>query len=87
MSAFPKIQVTERELWLLKYYNKLLPKWECEMWAKLSDIINSTDTVVEVYSLIQVDNHGTTKFIHKFQGYAVVDLDDYLIIPEDRLLS
>lgn len=86
MSDIPKIQVNDRELWLLKYYDKLLPRWECQMWSNLSDVTQCTDIVVEVYLLTERHGYGETYFIHKFQGYAVVDPKNYLTIPEDKLL-
>ena len=87
MSDFPKIQVNDRELWLLKYYNKLLLKWECQMWENLSDTTKCNDTTVEVYLLTEHRGTGVTKFIHEFQGYAVVDPDMYLTLPEDKILK
>ena len=49
MSDIPKIQVNERELWLLTYYGKLLPKWECKMWATLSNVLSDNEQLVEIY--------------------------------------
>ena len=86
MSEFPKIQVNDRELWLLKYYDKLLPKWECLMWSKLSDVTQCNDTTVEVYLLTERHDCGDTKFVHEFKGYAVVDLNRYIILTEQQLL-
>lgn len=87
MSGFPKIQVNDRELWLLKYYDKLLPKWECLMWENLSDVTECNDTTVEVYLLTERHGTGTTKFVHEFQGYAVVDPNLYLTLPDDKILK
>ena len=87
MSEFPKIQVNDRELWLLKYYDKILPKWECQMWSNLSDVFQCNDTIVEVYLLKERRGIGVTKFIHEFQGYAVVNLDNYLTLPENKILK
>ena len=87
MSDMPKIQVTDRELWLLKYYGKLLLRWECEMWSKLSDITGDNDTVVEVYLLTERHGVGTTKFVHEFQGYAVVNPDMCLTLSDDKILK
>lgn len=87
MSDYPKIQVTDRKLWLLQYYGKLLPKWECEMWAKFSEVTDGHDKVVEVYLLTERNNYGTAQFRHIFKGYAVVNLDCYLTISDDKLLD
>lgn len=87
MSDIPKIQVTDRELWFLQYYGKLLPKWECEMWAKFSEVTDGHDVVVEVYLLTERNNYGATQFKHVFQGYAVVNLDYYWTISDGKLLK
>lgn len=87
MSDYTKIQVTDWELWFLKYYGKLLPKWECEMWAKFSEVTDGHDEVVEVYLLTERNNYGATQFKHVFQGYAVVNLDCYWTISDGKFLD
>ena len=87
VTDLPKIQVTDRELWFLKYYGKLLPKWECEMWAKFSEVTDGHDEVVEVYLLTERNNYGATQFKHVFQGYAVVNIDCYWTISDGKFLD
>ena len=57
------------------------------MWSKLSDITGDNDTVVEVYLLTERHGVGTTKFVHEFQGYAVVNPDMCLTLSDDKILK
>lgn len=86
MSEYPKIQVTERDLWLLKCDHKLLPKWECDMWSKLSDVTEDRETVAEVYLLTDHHSYDGRVCTHKYQGYAMVDLNNYVQLTDKDLL-
>ena len=87
MSDIPKIQVNDMELWRLQCDHKILPKWECQMWTDLADVVGVPETIVEVYLLTERKGYGTSRFVHKFIGYATVPLGRYLTLTEDRILK
>lgn len=87
MSEYPRIQVNERELWLMTYYGKLLPKWECQMWTNLSDMIGDTEQIVEVYLIKPRKECGISRFVHEFVGYGCVNIRNYRSLSDDRILT
>lgn len=87
MTDIPKIQVNERELWLLTYYGKLMPKWECRLWTDLADMIGDSEQIVEVYLITPRKECGIPRNIHKFVGYGCVNIRNYLQLSDDKILS
>lgn len=87
MADIPKIQVNERELWLLTYYGKLMPKWECWLWTNLSDMIGDSEQIVEVYLIKKRKGCGVSAYVHEFVGYGCVNIRNYLQLADDRILS
>lgn len=87
MSDIPKIQVNERELWLLTYYGKLMPKWECRLWTDLSDMIGDSEQIVEVYLIQPRKECGVSKYVHEFVGYGCVNIRNYLQIKDEDILK
>ena len=87
MSKYPKIQVNDRELWLLTYYGKLMPKWECEMWTDLADAVGDDEQIVEVYLIKPRKTPGKSKYIHGFVGYGCVNIKNHLQLSEEKILT
>lgn len=87
MTDIPKIQVNDHELWLLTYYGKLMPKWECKMWTALSDVLEDDEQIVEVYLIKPRKECGISRFIHEFVGYGCVNIRNYLQLSDDKILS
>ena len=87
MADIPKIQVNEQELWLMTYYGKLMPKWECKVWTDLSDMIGDTEQIVEVYLIKPRKECGVSKYVHEFVGYGCVNIKNYKSLSDDRILS
>ena len=87
MSKYPKIQVNDHELWLMTYYRKLMPKWECKMWTELADVIGDSEQIVEVYLIKPRKECGISKFVHEFVGYGCVNIKNYKSLSDDRILS
>lgn len=87
MSDILKIQVNERELWLLTYYGKLMPKWECKLWTELADIIGDTEQIVEVYLIKKRKECGMSAYVHEYIGYGCVNIKNYLQLADDKILS
>lgn len=87
MSDIPKIQVNERELWLMTYYGKLMPKWECRLWTDLSAMIGDTEQIVEVYLIKKRKGYGISAYVHEFVGYGCVNIKNYKSLSDDRMLS
>ena len=87
MSDIPKIQVNERELWLLTYYGKLLPKWECKMWATLSNVLSDNEQLVEIYLIKKRKGCGVSVYVHEYIGYGCVNVNNYLQLSADKILE
>jgi len=87
MSEYPRIQVNERELWLLTYYGKLMPKWECRLWTELADVIGDTEQIVEVYLIKQRKDPSKSKYVHEYIGHACVNVKNYLQLKDEDILN
>lgn len=86
MSKYPKIQVNDHELWLMTYYGKLMPKWECKLWTELANVIGDTEQIVEVYLITKRRECGLSSYIHEFVGYGCVNIRNYLQLKDEDIL-
>lgn len=86
MADILKIQVNERELWLMTYYGKLMPKWECQMWTELADVIGDTEQIVEVYLIKKHRECGLSSYIYEFIGYGCVNIRNYLQLKDEDII-
>lgn len=87
MSKYPKIQVNDHELWLMTYYGKLMPKWECRLWTDLADVIGDAEQIVEVYLIKKRRECGLSSYIHEFIGYGCVNIRNYLQLKDEDILK